>query len=256
MYVTVRPQRGYQELFGEGRFKYLHVGFLSLDPGERFPGETGQRELVLVLLSGNCEIRSEGFSASLRRESVFAQRASAVYLPPGVPFLVHALGPSQLALASAPALSGPPPTVISPEAVRIREVGKENWQREVHDIVAMDFPAERLLVGETYNPPGNWSSYPPHKHDVDREDEETAMEEAYLFRIDPPQGFGLQCLYSGDGQMERVYIVRDLTAVALSGYHPVVAAPGYRLYYLWAMAGRRRKLIQHIEEAHAWILTT
>lgn len=255
MYVTVRLERGYQELFGEGRFQYLRLGFLSLDAGERFLGETGDRELVAVLQSGNCEVHTEGLSASLRRESVFAGRAGAVYLPPGVPFTVSAHGPSQLVLASAPARSGPPPTVIAPEAVRVREVGKENWRREVHDIVAMDFPAERLLVGETYNPPGNWSSYPPHKHDVDRGDEETAMEEAYLFRIDPPHGFGLQCLYSGDGRMERVYIVRDLTAIAISGYHPVVAAPGYRLYYLWAMAGRRRKLIQYIEEAHAWILT-
>ncbi|MDR7434140.1 MAG: 5-deoxy-glucuronate isomerase [Armatimonadota bacterium] len=253
MYVTVRPQRGYQEIFGAERFQYLHLGFLSLEAEDRFSGETGQRELVMVLQSGDCEVHTEGFSAPLRRKSVFSEKASAVYLPPGVPFTVHARGSSQLVLASAPAHTGPMPTIIGPDAVRVREVGRENWQREVHDIVSMDFPAERLLVGETYNPPGNWSSYPPHKHDMDRGEEETAMEEAYLFRIDPPHGFGLQCLYSGDGR-EEVYIVRNLSAVALSGYHPVVAAPGYRLYYLWAMAGRRRKLIPHIEEAHAWIL--
>jgi 5-deoxy-glucuronate isomerase len=108
-----------------------------------------------------------------------------------------------------------------------------------------------LLVGETFNPPGNWSSYPPHKHDG--RDGEPRLEEVYHYRIDPPQGFGHQTLYTSDGESV-THVVRDGDAVLLPyGYHPVAAAPGYRLYYLWALAGAERRMALYEDPQHKWV---
>ena len=107
------------------------------------------------------------------------------------------------------------------------------------------------MVGETINPPGNWSSYPPHKHDG--RDGEPVLEEVYYYRISPPQGFGQQMLYTTDGE-STTHTVKDGDAVLLPyGYHPVSAPPGYKLYYLWAMAGTERKLALHEDPAHTWL---
>ena len=116
---------------------------------------------------------------------------------------------------------------------------------QVHDIVADAVPAQRLLVGETFNAAGQWSSFPPHKHDGG--DGEPALEEVYYYRFDRPDGFGFQGLYEHDGSAsERAVFLRHGAVVGIPrGYHPVCAAPGYRLYYLWALgpaAGHRRAL--------------
>ena len=135
--------------------------------------------------------------------------------------------------------------------VRINSRGRGNYAREVHDIFVTDPFAERIMVGETFNPAGHWSSYPPHKHDG--KDGEPVLEEVYYFRIDPPQGFGQQMLYTADGESV-CHVVRDGDAVLLPyGYHPVSSPPGYRLYYLWAMAGGERRLALHEDPAHRWI---
>ena len=129
--------------------------------------------------------------------------------------------------------------------------GRANYSREVHNIFVDDGHVRRLMVGETFNPPGNWSSFPPHKHDG--RDGEPTLEEVYYFRVDPPQGFGQQMLYTNDGECV-THAVKDGDAVLLPyGYHPVSAPPGYRLYYLWGMAGEQRKLALHEDPAHKWI---
>ena len=108
------------------------------------------------------------------------------------------------------------------------------------------------MLGETINPPGNWSSYPPHKHDRHAPPEEVALEEVYYYRFKPDGGFGVQLIY--DDRDERALIVRDGDVVAIpSGYHPVVAAPGYTLYYLWVMAGEGRQLAPFFDARHAWV---
>ena len=115
--------------------------------------------------------------------------------------------------------------------------GEPGWQRDVHDVIAATVPAQHLLVGETFNAPGEWSSFPPHKHDG--ADGEPALEEVYYYRFDRPDGFGFQGLYEADGD-ERAVFLRHGSVVGIPrGYHPVCAAPGYRLYYLWALVGAR-----------------
>jgi 5-deoxy-glucuronate isomerase len=107
------------------------------------------------------------------------------------------------------------------------------------------------MVGETFNPPGHWSSFPPHKHDG--RNGEPRLEEVYHFRVSPAHGFGHQMLYTEDGEAV-THQVRDGDAVLLPyGYHPVSAPPGYSLYYLWAMAGDQRQLALYEDPAHRWI---
>src|SRR5690606_15399284 len=126
------------------------------------------------------------------------------------------------------------------------------YGREVHDILVRDAHGKRLLVGETFNPPGHWSSFPPHKHDG--EDGEPYLEEVYYYRTEPAQGFGFQGLYSGDGSLDVAHLVRDGDAVLISrGFHPVAAAPGYTLYYFWVLAGERRALALYEDPNHAWL---
>jgi 5-deoxy-glucuronate isomerase len=123
----------------------------------------------------------------------------------------------------------------------------------VRTILGPEHTAGRLLLGETINPPGNWSFYPPHKHDTQAPPREVKLEEVYYFHIDPPEGFGVQIRYGGG---EECFTVRrGDTAAIKAGYHPVVAAPGYRLYYLWVMAGEGRQMIPHLDPRYAWVQT-
>ena len=143
------------------------------------------------------------------------------------------------------------PDFITPERVVVNDRGHAPWQRQVHDVVADDVGAQHLIVGETFNEPGQWSSFPPHKHDGT--DGEPALEEVYYFRFDRPGGFGFQGLYDASGD-ERAIFLRHGTVVGIPhGYHPVSAAPGYRLYYLWALVGDTPPARNARNPAHVWL---
>jgi 5-deoxy-glucuronate isomerase len=163
---------------------------------------------------------------------------------------------ARVAIASAPLGDEPatPPRIIRPADQDIAERGEGNWGRTVRTILGPQHAAGRLLVGETINPAGNWSSYPPHKHDTHEPPREVKLEEVYYFDFDPPEGFGVQIRY--DGSSEECFTVRRGDAAAIkAGYHPVVAAPGYQLYYLWLMAGEGRQMIPYLDPRHAWVQT-
>jgi 5-deoxy-glucuronate isomerase len=211
------------------------------------PGE----ETIVVLQDGRGTFTMNGHDWPVSRAGVFSERATAAYVPPGTTLRVSASTPLEAVLVSAASAEGGEPAVISPDEVRVNARGKGSYAREVHDLFVSDPHARRLMVGETFNPPGNWSSYPPHKHDG--RDGEPKLEEVYYYRIDPPHGFGHQMLYTADGESV-THAVRDGDAVLLPyGYHPVSAPPGYRLYYLWAIAGAQRKLAFHEDPTHTWI---
>jgi len=239
------------------RYRGEQVAFdlLRVEPGPaRVVEAPASDEAVLVLLHG--EIEWNGVRAT--RASVFDERASAVYLPPGCSVTVTAGQLSELALVTTVAarIAAPPgavPTIVGPTDVVVHDRGEPGWRRQVYDIAVDQVPARRLLVGETVNAPGEWSSFPPHKHDGG--DGEPALEEVYYYRFDRPGGFGLQGIYEADGA-ERAEFVRDGSVVGFArGYHPVAAAPGYRLYYLWALAGVPRRLAMHEDPAHTWLHT-
>lgn len=212
-------------------------------------------EAAVVLLAG--EIELDG--CRLVRDDVFGGRAGGAYLPPASSIDVVTNTGASLALAATVggelhAPRGAAPVTVTPDDVVVHERGQPGWQREVHDIIADTVPAQRLLVGETFNRAGQWSSFPPHKHDGG--DGEPALEEVYYYRFDRPDGFGFQGLYEHDGSERAVFVHHGSVVGIPRGYHPVCAAPGYRLYYLWALGprvGTARALALHEDPAHQWL---
>lgn len=149
------------------------------------------------------------------------------------------------------------PFVIELEEVTTEHRGQLNWQRDVNDIIIAQYEGrvDKIVLGETYGCPGQWSSYPSHKHDTDNMPYEVNMEEIYHFKVNPAQGFGIQVMYNDDMSLNESYMVRnDDTIVIKEGYHPVAAAPGYSIYYLWVMASKSgRKLTPCDDPKHAWV---
>ncbi len=225
--------------------------------------ESRDREAVLYLIGGFCEITVSGAAGALTgvldsRLSFFDGLPSAVFVPAGSRVGLHSpKGEARLALFAAPPLGDRRPRLIGSHEVSSRTVGKENWSRRVVSVVD-EHVASRLLVGETINPAGNWSSYPPHKHDTTVPGREAPMEEIYYYLVDRPDGFGLQMVYTpldAPEPFEHVYRVRDGDTVVIPrGYHPVVAASGYQLAYLWAISGERVVYRAWSDDpAHAWL---
>jgi 5-deoxy-glucuronate isomerase len=236
---------------------HINLALADLGDGEELELTDGQ-ETAVVVLSGRVDVLADGSSlgAAGGRSSVFEGPGDTVYAPAGTTLELRGSGGSaQLAITSVAASgeSAPPARIITPADQRIGEVGHGNWARTVRTILGPEHPAERLLLGETINPPGNWSSYPPHRHDRHNPPHEVQLEEIYLFKLDPLGGFGVQIRYDEDGAEEAFMVRDDEIAVIRSGYHPVVAASGYSLYYLWVMAGEGRTMIPHMDPAHAWV---
>ncbi|PYR44817.1 MAG: 5-deoxy-glucuronate isomerase [Acidobacteria bacterium] len=226
---------------------------LVLDGGQSARFDEANEETVLVLQEGAGELAAGGKGWNVSRTGVFSERATALYLPAGAALSVTATSRMEAILISTPATArgGAEPVLVGPEDVRVNVRGRDHYTREVHDLFVDDPYAARLMVGETFNPPGNWSSYPPHKHDG--ADGEPRLEEVYHFRIAPAHGFAHQSLYTAAGECV-THQVRDGDAVLLPyGYHPVSAPPGYRVYYLWALAGEQRHLVPYEDPQHRWI---
>jgi 5-deoxy-glucuronate isomerase len=134
--------------------------------------------------------------------------------------------------------------------------GKGTNTRYICDILPHDDPtADHLLVVEVVTPASHSSSYPPHKHDVEQPPVETKLEETYYHRLNPPQGFAFQRVYTDDRSIDEACAVEDHDVVMVPrGYHPVTAPHGYDLYYLNVMAGPNRFWVFKNDPAHEWML--
>jgi len=255
------PKSGYRQIvpLAKQPLEYLGFGLARLATGETWKFDTGRAEWTIVILSGSVRAFEADGEALTRgplgvRKNVFAGKAGAIYLPPRFKGRIEAVTVAELAVCQSLAGEGAPPTVITPDEVRTKTVGAHNWERQVHDIVDQRLAASRLLVGETFNQTGGWSSYPPHRHDEDRLPLEANLEEVYFFQVNPPQGFGFQRIYTDDRYTDESYAVENGDVVVLpKGYHPVAAAPGYQVYYLWLMAGTGRVMCPFDDPNHAWI---
>ena len=230
-----------------------YVGFEVVNPPHS--GNTGNRELCLVVVQGTCTVRSE--HGELRelggRESPFEGRPDAAYLPPGTEFELS--GDAEVALCTAPARSGAEARVLPGSEIEVETRGFGALERTVTPILMADEEADSLLVCEVLTPPGHWSSYPPHKHDRDALPEESLLEETYYHRIDPPSGFALQRVYTGDANLDQTLAVSDQDVVLVPrGHHAVSAPPGYAVYYLNVMAGPVREWAIANDPDHEWML--
>ena len=260
----------------------MYFAVRQIAPGKAWTSYTGRQECCLVLLGGHCHVSFDGRSHTLGpRRSVFAGYPHAIYLPPRTRFRVEAEQLTELADGRAPSsrksLSA---CVIRPEDCGFEIRGGGNATRQIVDIMPPGFPADRLLVCEVYTPAGNWSSYPPHKHDVDNPPHEVKLEEIYYYRFQradlsrqssegaepadlsrrssegaEADAYGIQRLYDfhptahsprggGPGRRaDRAETVRHGDVMLIrSGYHPFVTAYGYNAYYLNVLAGTRRSM--------------
>jgi 5-deoxy-glucuronate isomerase len=239
---------------------WRYVGFeaLRLAPGETHAVATGARELCLVVVAGTVTVESGDFACRDvgERESPFDDIGpSAVYLPPGRDVRISTTAGAEVALCSAPATKGAMPRLIEPATIRRIVRGEGSNTRYVRDILPQDEPAESLLVVEVITPPGHSSSYPPHKHDTDAGSRESLLEETYYHRLDPPQGFAFQRVYTDDRSLDCAMTVENGDVVMVPrGYHPVIVPHGYTSYYLNVMAGPRRVWHFRNDPAHEWML--
>ncbi|MDG5786915.1 5-deoxy-glucuronate isomerase [Evansella sp. AB-P1] len=252
---------GYQEIVHEddNLLEYLALAKLSLKKGESFNKGTGKYETALVILSGTATITVEEntWENLGGRKNVFDGKATAVYAPCQSHFNITAESELEVAICKSLAEEKFSPFVVKPEELVVNHRGKEQWKREVHDIIADNGEGRvhRIVLGETFNDPGNWSGYPPHKHDGEHFPEEPDLEEIYHFQVNPEQGFGVQLHYTKDLSIDEAHIIRHGDSFAIDkGYHPVNAAGGYQVYYLWFMAGKTgRKLYPYEDPDHRWL---
>jgi len=185
---------------------------------------------------------------------VFDGLPHALYLPIETEFTVSAATDCEIALCFSRAEEKYPARLITPDEVEVEVRGGANATRQINHILKPEFPAQRLLLVEVYTPSGNWSSYPPHKHDVHRPPDEVDLEEIYYYKIDRPEGYAIQRVYTPDGRIDETLTVRDGELVLVpEGYHPVVAAHGYNVYYLNALAGSARSMAATDDPAYAWV---
>jgi 5-deoxy-glucuronate isomerase len=218
-----------------------------------FAAETGAEEVALVVLSGGCTVEAEDERFELPgRAAVFAGMPWALYLPRATAYRVE--GDAEVAVCGARCERRREPVLVRPEDVEIEVRGAGNATRQINHVLKPEFPAERLLVVEVFTPSGNWSSYPPHKHDADRPPGEVVLEETYYFRTPDPAAFGIQRLYSPPRGVDLTATVRDGDLLLVPwGYHTTAAAHGYDLYYLNALAGDRRSMAASDDPDLAWI---
>ena len=249
---AVTPERaGWRNLF----FEVARVGAEGLPLGDP------RREEAVVILAGGLSVNVDGRTVELPgRTSVWDGLPWAMYLPAGSYVEAMPTGEEALVAIATSFVSGregvaPDPVVIGPEAIRVEVRGAGNATRQINHIITPDFPADRLEVVEVYTPSGNWSSWPPHKHDTDDMPNEAVLEEIYSYAFRRPEAWGIQRLYGGSA--EGLWAVRDgETVIVRDGYHPFVATHGDDAYYLNALAGDVRTMacsfdpaLDHVQSA-------
>jgi 5-deoxy-glucuronate isomerase len=260
--LLVKPKKG------TGRVSHVtpasagwtYVGFdlHRLRPGETVSGAAGDREVCLVFVTGKGTAKAAGrnFGRLGERMSPFEGKPWSLYVPQGSDWSLTAETDLELAVCSAPGLGGGHAArIIAPEQLGREVRGKGTNTRYVTNILPENEPADSLLVVEVITPGGHTSSYPPHKHDRDDLPRESYLEETYYHRLNPPQGFAFQRVYTDDRSLDETMAVEDGDVVLVpKGYHPCAACHGYDLYYLNVMAGPKRTWKFHNAPEHEWLL--
>jgi 5-deoxy-glucuronate isomerase len=224
---------------------WTYVGFAvhRLAAGARLELVAERRETCVVVLSGSCHFAADGreWRGAGARADVFDGPPTALYVPPGLAWSAVSAGESELAVCTAPAERGAELRLLLPEDMEVTTRGEGVEQREIRNILMAGQEAESLLVTEVVTPAGHWSSYPPHKHDVDDLPREALLEETYYHRLRGGDGFAFQRVYTDDRSLDEAIPVTDGDVVLVPrGYHPVANGPRNDLYYLNVMAGPHR----------------
>lgn len=235
---------------------YVGFGLYHLEPGETASEPTNDREVILVLVEGkaNISVDDQNFGELGDRMSVFERKSPhCVYAPNDSTWSAQATTKCTLAVCTAPGKGNYPARVI--RDIEMVERGKGGNTRYIHPIAMEESDvADSLLVTEVFTPQGNWSSYPPHRHDEDNYPEMTYLEETYYHRLNPEQGFGFQRVFTEDGELDETMAVQSGDVVLVpKGHHPCGSPYGYEMYYLNVMAGPMRKWRFQNHPDHDWI---
>jgi 5-deoxy-glucuronate isomerase len=248
----------------------LHFQVRRLPAGGSWATATREREMAIVPLSGRLQARStpgDGEWLVGERESVFSGLPHALYLPRHTLIAVEAVTVCEFVVVTAPSDQDYAPRLVTPDEVAVEIRGGDHATRQINSIIPPGFPCQRLVVVEVYTPAGNWSSYPPHKHDVHKtgphgELIEADLEEIYFYKHNQPEGYAFQRIYTDPESplhkagkpIDAVLLARDNDAVIVpEGYHPVASPPGYMTYYLNALAGSAQSLANSDDPQYAWI---
>ena len=242
----------------QANWNTIHFSVRRLISGQYWQSHTRDDEAALVILGGRAVVDwGDGGREIGARKDVFSGYPYAVYLPSGTPFEISALTTCEFADARTPSTARLAPKIITPADCREEIRGGGNCTRQIVDLIRPEFPADKLLICEVYTPSGNWSSYPPHKHDVHNPPSEVDLDETYYYRISKPEGYAFQRLYDAAGTRDDTLTVSDGDLVLIEdGYHPVVAAHGYDVYYLNVLAGSARSMAASDDPRYAHLRRT
>ena len=261
--VDVQPE--------QSGLEHVHLQVRRIQAGGSWSFETGDNEAAIVALGGSITIESNRGGWRLGgRANVFAGLPTALYVPRHTTLTASADTAAEYAVAWAATDRDNAPRYIAESDIQVELRGGDNVSRQVNDIIPPGFGCQRLVVVEVYTPSGNWSSYPPHKHDVHKTDAsgrvvEADLEEIYYYKIDKPGGFAVQRIYTAEesplhraGQpIDAVVVAHDNDAVLVpEGYHPVSSAPGYTTYYLNILAGSAQSLANSEDPQHVHVKQT
>jgi 5-deoxy-glucuronate isomerase len=240
-------------------WQYVSFAVYHLKKGQTLRGAAEGKEMAVIILAGTGHAQLNGQSVGQigERLSVFEdQPASALYLSEDASYSVECTSESmEIAVASAPTTHRHlPARVIRPEEVSVELRGEGNTQRRVQHILDTDQEAERLILVEVITPAGNWSTFPPHKHDTENPPHEAYLEEIYYHHVQPADGFAFQRVYNYEGFDETVAVHDGDVVLVPKGYHVVSAAPGCELYYFNVMAGPHRVWNYQVDPAFRRLL--
>ncbi len=233
-------------------WRYVSSSVVALGPGDRHVGDTGPNEVAVVPLSGTARFEFAGQAHLVTRRDVFTDLPHVAYLPPGTAFSITATDAFEFAMGGVPADGRYPARLIAPDELSNSIRGGANVSRGVTGTLDLSLPAERLLAYEIVTPSGNWSSWPPHRHDGINGS--SYHEETYYFRLAPRDGFAFQRIYAPETDLDLSICARDGDLILVhEGYHTVATAPGTNAYYLNFMGGDVRPVTQFIDPAYAWV---
>ena len=237
---------------------YVGFGLYRLKPGETVAEPTGDTEVILVLVEGHAQLGAgdEDFGVMGDRLDVFEKTPPhCLYVPNGSDWSATAVTACTLAVCSAPGKGGHKARKIGPDGITLTQRGQGANTRFINNIAMENEDyCDSLLVTEVFTPQGNWSSYPPHRHDEDDFPRMTYLEESYYHRLNPAQGYGIQRVFTEDGSLDETMAVANHEVVLVpKGHHPCGVPYGYEMYYLNVMAGPLRKWRFKNHPDHDWI---
>jgi 5-deoxy-glucuronate isomerase len=251
---------------------YISFQARRLGQGGAWQFSSGENELALVNFSGVFSVHTNrGAWAEIEgRKNVFEGAAHVLYLPRRTDLTFTAHTDCEFAVAWVPTDQDREPFLIQPRDVPISIRGGDNVSRQINDLLPPGSPVHRLVLVEVYTPGGNWSSYPPHKHDVHIVDAngnliEADLEEVYFYKFDKPEGYAYQRVYTDERSplhqagypIDALVRPENDDAVLIpEGYHPVVSAPGYTTYYLNVLAGSAQSLANQDDPLYSWVKQT